>query len=261
MRCTYCNHPIMKDFSEMTLEKGKELIDFISEFGETKLLITGGEPTTNEKFFELSKYAIKKISFVSLCTNGTLTDEKEIRKIANLGFSNITISADGHEEKTNDLTRGNGSFVRLVNFARILKEENANFSIHTVISKYNNDNIEEIINYWKEYTPNIEVSNQLKKTIKNQPIDKESNIKKTNAKLITNKHITLVGTEKGCDYDVCPINKYLFEINPKGEFVDCFWKNTCAITPTSFEKLKHIKKIEDLRKELKKFVRDTDENK
>ncbi len=91
---------------ELTTEEAKNLIDQITDMGFVFLTITGGEPLTRNDIFELISYASKRGICVTLCTNGSLIDQKTAEELVEAGLKCASLSLDGCKE-FHDLNRCN----------------------------------------------------------------------------------------------------------------------------------------------------------
>jgi len=162
LKCDYCIYCILnKSHSSDFLSKYEihNLIDKFSKENISKLVLTGGEPTLHPSFLDISKYAISKIPEVSICTNGVILNNILENKVANLDFSNYTVSIDSHIDKIHDEIRGKkGALQKTLGFLRKLKLKNRNISIHITLHPKNIDTIENTIKFCKKFTKKIVVS-------------------------------------------------------------------------------------------------------
>ncbi len=95
--------------------------------------LTGGEPFLKpEGLFYLMDLIESSDNFkkFAILTNGTLMGSELIKKIKNYKkLSEVQVSLDGHDEKTHDGVRGEGTFLKAVNSVAMLK----NSGIKTVV--------------------------------------------------------------------------------------------------------------------------------
>jgi len=109
LRCKSCNfwQGIYKKEGEEILStaEARGLLDEISRWGIPSLVITGGEPFMRPDIREVLEYAVKKIQYVRLQTNGTFLDEEMARFLVEKGVDEIWVSVDGGRE-THDRIRG-----------------------------------------------------------------------------------------------------------------------------------------------------------
>jgi MoaA/NifB/PqqE/SkfB family radical SAM enzyme len=144
--CLYCSIPERKK-PEMTLSEIRDVLNQLQTSGVERLGIWGGEPLVRDEIGEIISYAKSKGFFVTLDTNGHLIPEKisQIRKV-----DHINIGFDGPEE-IHDKLRGKGNFKKVIQAFKCLKENNIPFWTITVLTKYNINCIEEILNYAKKF--------------------------------------------------------------------------------------------------------------
>jgi len=118
LRCKSCNfwQGIYKKEADeiLSTEEARGLLDQISEWGIPSLVITGGEPFMRPDIRQVLEYAVKKVQYVRLQTNGTFLDEEMARFLVHIGLDEIWISVDGGRE-THDRLRGDaGTYDKVV---------------------------------------------------------------------------------------------------------------------------------------------------
>lgn len=91
-------------------DKFKLLIDQICGTGFYVQLYFQGEPYINKQLPELIDYAQSKNMYVSISTNGTLIDEKNVDKILSKAPDKMIFSIDGLDEETYQNYRIGGTF-------------------------------------------------------------------------------------------------------------------------------------------------------
>lgn len=145
LKCKNCyNQSSQALKNEISTEKILETIKKLSDIGCFELRFTGGEPTTHLDFFKIVNYAKDLGFFISMNSNG-IWNEELTRKIKSLKFNTIIISLDG-PQKINDSIRGPGTFDKIINTIKSLREDkNLTLKMNTTLGKYNKDYIEEIV--------------------------------------------------------------------------------------------------------------------
>ncbi len=153
LNCVYC-YAINKNNRDMDFETAKNAIDYILKMDDKlKIQFTGGEPLLN---FDLIKkiidycnenYSNKYISY-AIQTNGTLLNEKIIKKIKNLNIK-IGISIDGLEvnDKLRPYKNKNPSTIDTLKGIYLLKEYNIPFGVTIVVTNKNLPYIKEFVEY------------------------------------------------------------------------------------------------------------------
>lgn len=115
----------------------------------SKILInvTGGEPLVRQDLCEVMEYATSELEFHwGMTTNGILLDDENVEKLKKANMETISISIDGLE-KTHDEFRGvEGSYRKIINNIKKLKEENfvKHIQVTTVFHKNNVGQLEEL---------------------------------------------------------------------------------------------------------------------
>ncbi len=131
---------------ELTTDECFQLINQLSVLKVFQINFGGGEPFLRGDFADLVQYARRKGIVTCISTNGTLLDKDLIRylkqdKAATLFFQ---VSLDGASSKVNDGIRGRGSFEQACKAIFLLAEEEMEFSINTVLTKVNYDELNEL---------------------------------------------------------------------------------------------------------------------
>jgi len=136
----------------LSIEEARRLIDEISEWGIPSLVITGGEPFMRPDIRQVLEYAVKKVQYVRIQTNGTFLDEDMARFLADIGVDEIWISIDGRRE-THDRIRGvPGTYDKVIagleNLVRAKEETGSPYPVilaNAVICSENLEEVEDIL--------------------------------------------------------------------------------------------------------------------
>ena len=130
LRCSHCfvkaGKALANELSEN--EWNGVLQDFFS-LGGKAVTITGGEPTLRRDFASIVQKAFAIGLKVTILTNGILWNEQMIHDISPY-ISEVQISLDGVDEKTNAQIRGEGYFEKIKNTIITF----ANAGVHTSVS-------------------------------------------------------------------------------------------------------------------------------
>lgn len=107
--------------------------------------VTGGEPLVRKDLFEVMEYAHNLGFKWGMTTNGMLINKEIIEKMKKTGMTTISISLDGLE-KSHDNFRGvKGSFKKIIENIKKLKQEDFLFlQVTTVVNKLNISELEEM---------------------------------------------------------------------------------------------------------------------
>jgi AdoMet-dependent heme synthase len=149
LKCIHCRADAQTepDPRELTHEEGLDLIDQIYQMGNPMLVFTGGDCMMREDLFELADYAVKKGMRVSMTPSATANVTKEkMARAKEVGLSRWGFSIDSPIPEIHDNFRGTpGAFNLTLEKIRYLNELNMPLQINTVISRYNIDHLEEMV--------------------------------------------------------------------------------------------------------------------
>lgn len=128
LECKHCcveSSPRKK--TNLFLEDWKYTIDRISHLNPEQVVFSGGEPLILNYFEELILYSRDKMpeTILILSTNGTLIDKYDIEFLKN-NFFKIDISLDGYDKDSTDLIRGKGTFDKVMDNIKLLKQNSVN---------------------------------------------------------------------------------------------------------------------------------------
>jgi MoaA/NifB/PqqE/SkfB family radical SAM enzyme len=98
--------------------------------------LSGGEPLLYPHVFQLSKYIKSKNSPIFLLTNGSLINEKNYRRVAEL-FDSVKISLDGPSPQFNDLTRRKGTYKKARRAIDLLRSIGVTVSVSMTVTHDN----------------------------------------------------------------------------------------------------------------------------
>jgi len=155
LNCRYCRSenyvPKKKEIPDKIL---LELIDESASLGFKEWVIAGGgEPFARKRIvLEMIKKIKEHHLKGSLTTNGTLLNEKDIRKIVEMGWDNLFFSLDGPSSFYNDILRKKGSFDKVIKniksvnyFKKKLKSEKPYLGISMVLTKDNYISLQDML--------------------------------------------------------------------------------------------------------------------
>jgi radical SAM protein with 4Fe4S-binding SPASM domain len=149
LKCVYCGRNENEDNecikNELTNEEWLKIFEDGKNIGLKKVNMTGGEIFCRKGCIELIEKTINLGLEVSIETNGTIIDEKQIKYLSKLKDNlSISISLDGIKKETNDLTRGEGAYEKTFKAINMIKNYAIPLRIITVLSKNNYDEIPEL---------------------------------------------------------------------------------------------------------------------
>ncbi|WP_457672965.1 heme d1 biosynthesis radical SAM protein NirJ [Thiolapillus sp.] len=112
LTCKHC-YSISADTdfpNELSTEQVFRVMDDLKAFGVPVLILSGGEPLLRPDIFDIAHRAKAMGFYTALSTNGTLIDDANIGKIAEVGFDYLGISIDGIQETHDKFRRKEGAF-------------------------------------------------------------------------------------------------------------------------------------------------------
>lgn len=141
--CIHCYCQNLSDtFSqghpELSCAEIKRLLDELAEAGSLYLTLSGGEIFLRKDIFEIAAYAKKKNFCLTFFSNGMLIDEQITEKIAALSPLSVELSIYGITAEVHDaVTQRQGSFQKLLNAVRLLKQRQLRVVLKSVIMEKN----------------------------------------------------------------------------------------------------------------------------
>ncbi len=135
---------------ELTTEEWKEILDEIQKEGCLSLCLTGGEPLVREDFLEIYSYAKAKGFIITLFTNGYALSEKIVDCLAKSPPYSIEVTLNGITQTTYEsITQKKGSYSKVIENIRLLKEKKLHIILKTNCLKANKDELG-LIKKWTE---------------------------------------------------------------------------------------------------------------
>ncbi|MFO0604510.1 MAG: radical SAM protein [Polyangiales bacterium] len=121
LACTHCfAGELPRRERALSLAELDELFATLSRVGCFRLGLTGGEPLLRKDLLDVIDLALGHGLHPCLTTNGLLLDEGLARELGRRSLVWINVSLDGATAATNDRTRGEGTFDRVVEKVRLL---------------------------------------------------------------------------------------------------------------------------------------------
>lgn len=157
MNCLHCyENAGIKDNNELTPQQVHQGIDILADAGVTVLAFSGGEPTIHPNIQEFIKHAHDRGMYVAIATNGyTLANKYVVRKLKEAGLGFVQISLDGLNQNTHDsFRRVHGAWEHAVKAIKNSVEEGLFVEVATTVTKYNINEIPEMINFVRNLKAN-----------------------------------------------------------------------------------------------------------
>ncbi|MCE2393209.1 radical SAM protein [Candidatus Poribacteria bacterium] len=160
LKCTHCYLPAgfvdTNEFpsgyyrdTELTQSQCFRVIDEIAEINPNILLIlTGGEPLLRPDILKISDYAARTGFLVVMGTNGVLLNDETVQKMSDHGVAGAGISLDAVDPVNHDKFRGmDGAWEGTMNGVEALKRANLDFLVQTSVTRWNYDEIPQIVDF------------------------------------------------------------------------------------------------------------------
>lgn len=159
LHCVHClsdSGNIARD--ELKTSECMKLIDELSAIKVFQVNIGGGEPFIREDFLDLLDYFHHKGMVTCVSTNGIAVDREISKLLSKMEMLYLQVSLDGANEETNDRIRGKGTYKKILGALDALAAEKVRFSINTVLTRINFDQLETLRQMAKGYGAELRVS-------------------------------------------------------------------------------------------------------
>ena len=132
-------------------------IDALARMGVVYYSISGGEPTLVQDLPERLKYAVKKLPYVHLVTNGSTMTADLARRLGETGIQEISISLDGLEEFHNQMRGVSNAFKKGWEAIQLLQTHAPNIDIvvNSILTAYNLTSLRDLRKLLDETYPDI----------------------------------------------------------------------------------------------------------
>ena len=157
LKCKHCysNSIDQPAPDELSTKEALKLIDDLSNWGISLLVIDGGEPLCREDMLEVVEYATLKGIRTTIGSNGTLIDEAMARQMLEAGVRAVAISLDAADAKIHDSFRGmNGAFEQALKGAESCRAAGLPFQFNMVVRKETLSQLEDMLKLAVDYGAN-----------------------------------------------------------------------------------------------------------
>jgi AdoMet-dependent heme synthase len=140
LRCRHCRAvpEVECGNRELSTREAFQLIDQIAEVTRPVLILSGGEPLYRRDVFDIGRRGVASGFRMALATNGTLVDDGIAGRVADTGFSRVSISLDGALSETHDAFRGlPGSYAAALAGLGHLRAHGLSVQINSTIAQHN----------------------------------------------------------------------------------------------------------------------------
>lgn len=145
-RCAMCDIRMSKEPIIYPREAQERDIDSLARMGVVYYSISGGEPTLVRDLPERLAYAVKKIPYVHVVTNGSTMTKDLACKLADTGIQEISVSIDGTEEFNNKLRGIPNAFAKAWNALALLREHapEVDIVVNSILTPYNLNSLRDL---------------------------------------------------------------------------------------------------------------------
>ncbi len=119
---------------QFTDEETIELVRRMGDAGVPLLFLSGGEPLLRRNFWEILQTACALDMRVTISTNATTIDREVARRLRTAGVDWIATSIYGPEDFHDAMVRVPGTYARVIDAVRILREEGVGVALKTAVS-------------------------------------------------------------------------------------------------------------------------------
>jgi len=139
LTCKHCySISADKDFpGELSTADVYTVMDDLKRFRVPVLILSGGEPLLRPDIFEIAHRAKAMGFYVGLSSNGTLIDESNIDRIAEVGFDYVGVSLDGIQETHDKFRRMEGAYDASMHGIRLCKSRGIKVGIRFTLTQDN----------------------------------------------------------------------------------------------------------------------------
>lgn len=156
LKCSYCYYSDYNNKSsiskEIEIEKLRELILESKLLGCTRIIFSGGEVYSSDKFPELLDFCADNELEITLITNATLVSEKNLAQLLRIRkwIHEIKISYDG---LNHDIIRGKGNGKKTLDTINEFDECGLPWTMNTILTSLNIEGIFELYEFLKTKNP------------------------------------------------------------------------------------------------------------
>jgi mycofactocin biosynthetic radical S-adenosylmethionine protein MftC len=159
LRCIHCLSASREEYPhELSLEECRAVVDQLADLKVFEINFGGGEPLLKDYFLGLVDYIHTKGMVTCISTNGTLLNEETVTHLAGNPLVHIQVSLDGATPEVNDRIRGQGTYQRILKGVELLARREVPFSLNTVVTALNYDQLSQLKELAASFRANLRVS-------------------------------------------------------------------------------------------------------
>lgn len=153
LTCKHC-YSISADThfpGELSTEEVFKVMEDLKNFGVPVLILSGGEPLLRPDIYEIGKRAKEMGFYVGLSSNGTLIDDDNIKKIAEVGFNYVGVSIDGLRENNDEFRQMQGGFDAALNGIKLCREHGIKAGWRFTLTEKNSADLPALLDIMDEH--------------------------------------------------------------------------------------------------------------
>jgi mycofactocin radical SAM maturase len=159
LSCIHCLSSSEEEMpGELSLEECKSIVDQLAALKVFEINFGGGEPLLKSYFISLLKYIHTKGIVTCISTNGTMLNREIAAFFSASPLVHMQVSLDGASPEVNDKIRGEGTYSRIIKGVELLAQQKVPFSINTVVTSLNYDQMNDLKLLAGFYGANLRVS-------------------------------------------------------------------------------------------------------
>ncbi len=147
LTCKHC-YSISADTdfpNELSTEQVFTVMDDLKQFGVPVLILSGGEPLLRPDIYDIAQRSKDMGFYTALSTNGTLIDNSNIDKIAEMGFDYLGISIDGIAETHDKFRRKEGAFDASIKALRLCHDKGIKVGLRFTMTQDNAEQLPQLL--------------------------------------------------------------------------------------------------------------------
>jgi MoaA/NifB/PqqE/SkfB family radical SAM enzyme len=143
--CTFCNNPLSREGSELSTEEAFQVVAQLKDLGVLFVTLTGGEPLLRKDFWEIAEECRRQRLAIRVFSNAYLIDDAVADRLKSLSVVETSISIHGSRPEVHEkLTRIPGSFQRVVDAVKRLRERGMRVILKTPVTRLNENDLFDI---------------------------------------------------------------------------------------------------------------------
>ena len=152
LACKHC-YSISADTDfpgELSTDDLYRVMDDLKGFHVPVLILSGGEPLMRPDIFDISRRAKQMGFYVGLSTNGTLIDESNIGRIADIGYNYVGISIDGLRATHDRFRRLEGAYDASMRAIRLCHARGIKVGMRFTMTQDNAEELPELLDLMEQ---------------------------------------------------------------------------------------------------------------